>query len=120
MEPEVDALGNWIGYDEKFELPRPEGALSSWKIFFDSYSRCVLLVSAVCLTRWFRRCACHDRFVSRIPMQIIHGVRCWRSSRQCRRRHEQMRIEGASGTRITQRIKVNGFLFFIKEKTVRA
>ena len=24
MEPEVDALGNWIGYDDKYELPRPE------------------------------------------------------------------------------------------------
>ena len=24
MEPEVDALGNWIGHDEKYELPRPE------------------------------------------------------------------------------------------------
>ena len=24
MEPEVDALGNWIGYDKKYELPRPE------------------------------------------------------------------------------------------------
>ena len=24
MEPEVDALGNWIGYDPKYVLPRPE------------------------------------------------------------------------------------------------
>lgn len=63
MEPEVDALGNWIGYDEKFELPRPEGALSSWKIFFRllqplraSGFGCVpdTMVSAVCLSRPFR------------------------------------------------------------------
>ena len=48
MEPEVDALGNWIGYDEKFELPRPEGApLTLMEDFF----------STPTAVAWFRLCA---------------------------------------------------------------
>ena len=39
MEPEVDALGNWIGYDEKFELPRPEGASRRSSLVLDLRAR---------------------------------------------------------------------------------